>query len=469
MVDAVTSSAIAGLVVYDRDYPERTHRLDILRRVLDGSIYAGLLYRFDQERSGAGEYIPLRERQPSVRYPLARIVVEDSVALLFSEGHFPAIVCSDAVTCEALEAILHAARANAVMIEAARRGSVGSVAILLRVLRGRIFLDILDSLYLTPVWDSMAPDTLMSVTEAYKVSGVELLARGYDISDREAMYWFMRRWDCADEIWYLPRVVGGDAQPVVDEGRSAHHGLGFVPMVWVRNLPGGDQLDGDCTFAAGIETSVEIDYQLSQAGRGLKYSSDPTLLIREPAGFDGTMIRGAANALVVSEKGDAKLLEIGGSASEAVIAYVRTLREFALESMHGNRVDASRLAAPASGRALELMSQGLLWLADNLRVSYGHGCLLPLCRMILRASVVYPLRVDGVAVPPLDADAVISLRWPPWYAADALDRQRDAETVIRLVESRQMSRETAMRVLAPAYDIEDLAGERARLIAEAIA
>ena len=49
MVDAVTSSAIAGLVAYDRDYPERTHRLDILRRVLDGSIYAGLAYRFDQE------------------------------------------------------------------------------------------------------------------------------------------------------------------------------------------------------------------------------------------------------------------------------------------------------------------------------------------------------------------------------------------------------------------------------------
>jgi len=37
----------------------------------------------------------------------------------------------------------------------------------------------------------------------------------------------------------------------------------------------------------------------------------------------------------VSEKGDARLLEIGGTAAAAVIEYVRTLRELALEGIHG--------------------------------------------------------------------------------------------------------------------------------------
>ncbi len=141
------------------------------------------------------------------------------------------------------------------------------------------------------------------------------------------------------------------------------HGLGFVPMVWIRNLPGpsstGDAADGACTFRTAIETQIEIDYQLSQAGRGLKYSSDPTLLIKEPASTDSEIVKGAGNALVVSEKGDAKLLEIGGTASAAVIEYVRTLRELALESVHGNRANADRLTAAQSGRALELMNQGL--------------------------------------------------------------------------------------------------------------
>ena len=44
------------------------------------------------------------------------------------------------------------------------------------------------------------------------------------------------------------------------------------------------------------------------------------------------------------------------------------LRELALENVHGNRTDASRLSAPASGRALELMNQGLLWLATIICV-----------------------------------------------------------------------------------------------------
>jgi hypothetical protein len=69
-----------------------------------------------------------------------------------------------------------------------------------------------------------------------------------------------------------------------------------------------------------MHTQVEIDYQLSQVGRGLKYSSDPTLLLKDPALADGDMVKGAGNALVVSEKGDARLLEIGGTASSPTSA-----------------------------------------------------------------------------------------------------------------------------------------------------
>ena len=91
-------------------------------------------------------------------------------------------------------------------------------------------------------------------------------------------------------------------------------------------------------------------------------------------------MRGGGNALVVSEKGDARLLEIDGTASAAVIEYVRVLREMALEAVHGNRASPERLSAAQSGRAMEMMNQGLVWLADNLRVSYGDA-VLKLARM----------------------------------------------------------------------------------------
>jgi len=177
-------------------------------------------------------------------------------------------------------------------------------------------------------------------------------------------------------------------------------------------------------------------------------------------------VRGAANALVLSENGDAKLLEIGGTASQAVIDYVRTLREFALESVHGNRADASRLSAAASGKALELMSQGLVWLADNLRVSYGEGALLSLAKMVLRASHRFALIVQGVEIEPLDANARLSLMWPRWFAQTAQDREADARTLSLLVQGGQISRETAIKSIADSYDIEDIGAEIARIDAE---
>ena len=452
----------------DADYAERVRRLDILQRVLEGRLYDVLPYEFHEERGAGGEYIPIRQRRPSVRYPLARIVVDDSVSLLFGDGQFPAVDCADARVRTLFGDLAREAGLNGVMLEAARAGSVGSVAIWLRVLRGRVFFRVLDTKFLIPEWDPQEPDRLLRVTERYKVTGGVLTQRGYADCEPNGMYWFQRSWDDQAETWFMP-IPAGDArtESEIDAERSVRHGLGFVPVVWIRNLPGGlgsadNDVDGACTFAAAVETSIEIDYQLSQAGRGLKYSSDPLLLIREPAAPDGELIRGGGNALVVGQGGDAKLLEIGGTASQAVIEYVRTLREYALEGVHGNRASADRLSAAQSGRALELMNQGLIWLVDRLRVSYGAG-LLQLAGMVVRASEVFPLRVLGETIAPLDAGPRLSLKWPRWTTPTSEDRQRDAQTLANLTETKLLSRATAIKSVAGTYDIEDVPDELARI------
>ncbi len=461
-------ATICGLIPPDQAYLPRTNRLEILSRVLEGSHYDVLPYEFHEERSANGDYIPLRLRRPSVRYPMARIIVDDSLALVFSDGHFPTYNCADGTVSAALASIARDAGLNQTMQEAALRGSIGSVAILLRVLKGRIFFKVLQSQYLTPIWDQEVPDQLSSLTEKYKVSGNHLRALGYEVPDAQVHYWFMRRWDSDTETWYLPWPSTGDTIPVIDRSRTVRHGLGFVPIVWIRNLPGGDDIDGGCTFRSAVETNIEIDYQLSQAGRGLKYSSDPTLLIREPAFADNEIIRGGGNALVVTEKGDAKLLEIGGTAAAAVIEYVRTLREFALEGVHANRASPERLSGAQSGRALELMNQGLIWLADNLRVAYGRG-MLQLARMSVAASNIYQLRADDERLPPLDPNSRITLSWPRWYAPGSQDRQADAQTLQTLINARLISRETAVRSIADVYSIQDVPTELLRIDTEEIA
>ncbi len=460
---------IASLVPPDPDYPARTARLSIFKRVLEGSFYDVLPYAFQDERTASGEYIPLRQRRPSVRYPLARIVVDDSISMLFGEGHFPTIDTSDVAVRATLADVAAEANLNGVMQEAALRGSIGSVAILLRVLKGRVFLRVLETLTLTPSWDPEQPDRLAFVSERYKVFGATLAAMGYDIADPASQYWFMRSWDTQQETWFQPWPVTGAHVPQIDPARTITHGLGFVPIVWIRNLPGGpdgaEGIDGACTFRPAIETSIEIDYQLSQAGRGLKYSSDPTLLIREPAADGRDLVRGGGNALVVSEHGDARLLEINGTASAAVIEYVRTLREMALEGVHGNRASADRLAAAQSGRALEMMNQGLVLLADNLRISYG-AAVLDLARMILQASNRYRLIVQGAPIEPIDPTTRLRLVWPRWFAPTAEDRSADAQTLATLTSSKLLSPESALRSVADIYGVSDIAQERERIKTE---
>ena len=451
----------------DPDLALRTRRLLALEALLEGRQYDVLPYPFACERNGAGEYVPLSERRPSVRTGLCRVVVEDSVSLLFSEGHFPALQANDPGTCAVLPVLVRELRLNETMLDAATKGSVGSVAILFRVVDDRPFFDVLPSAFAWPEWTEHDRRQLKRVTERYKVEGRDLAARGYDV-DPARRYWFMRSWDDEAETWFKPQPVDEPAaRPEEDPIRSVRHGLGFVPVIWIRNLPGGsaDAIDGACTFAPAIDTVIETDYLLSQAGRGLKYGSDPTLVLKDGGnGEIGPRIGGASTALVLPPEGDAKLLEINGNAASAVLAHVRELRAIALEAMHGNRAHGDRLGAPQSGRAMELMSQGLVWLADRLRISYGEGALLAAVRMVCRASSALPngLLIGGAYRVGLSPDG-LGLRWPDWFAPSFADGQAQANTLATLVNVGILSRRTATAAVSAIYDVDDADAERRRI------
>ncbi len=453
--------SLQNLIQTDGDYPhpDRVQRMKWLCSVLDGSLYDRLQYAFVEEREPSGKYVPIIERRPSVRYNICRIIANDSVSMLFSEGHFPRAQSDDPETATALEALIKDARLNEVMTEAAMMGSTGSVAILFRVLNNRAFFSPVCTTYLHPKWNQMAPDQLLSVTEQYKVRGDKLAAQGYDIPDDEQMsqFWFRRVWDAMSETWLVPWLVNSlDAGPQVDKNLSTIHGLGFVPIIWIRNLPGGDAVDGSCTFEPAIADQIEIEYQLSQAGRGLRYSSDPTLCIKEPAAMAGELHKGT-DALILTKDGDAKLLEISGTACAAVIEYARTLREMALEVVGGNRANADKLSAAQSGRAMELMNQSLIWLADKLRTTYGEGALRDLLYMVAKAAQKFQLtNRHGRPIGKINLDAEISLKWPRWYHPTAEDRQQDAGTLNILRNAKLISQKTAVASISDDYDIENV-------------
>ena len=446
--------------VRDTDFPDRTFRLTAFGSVLENTLYNNLKHPFSEEFTPGGEYIPLWERRPSVRTGLCRVVVDDSVSLLFSEGHWPVIQAGSDQAVADLSALVKQSRMNETMLDAATRGSVGSIAILFRVLKGKPFFDVMQTAFLTPSYDPEDPDVLISVVERYKVLGKDLRDQDYTIDpdDLGAKFWFQRTWDAETEIWFNPLKVESKSEPTVDLSRSVTHGLGFVPIEWVKNLPGGDHIDGACTFAAAIDTVIEGDYLLSQAGRGLNYSSDPKTVLS----IEGTapiLSGGSANALVLPKGSDAKLLEIGGEAARAVLEHVRELRGVALEAMHGNRANADKMTAASSGVALQTMMTGLVWLADRLRISYGEGALLGLLRMACKASQVIPggLTVGGRGVVIEEAD--LELRWPAWLPIMPQDVLATAQGLVTAYAGGVLSQKSAVTRMSSLLDVDDVAAE----------
>lgn len=449
----------------DKDYPARAFSIQWMTRVLDGTLYDDLKYSFAEEKNGSDEYVKLADRRPSARTRICRTVVNDSVAMLFDDDHFPAIDCKDDETRDELTALIKEFGLRRVMIESATTGSVGSVAIQMRVLKERVFFNVLSTAFLTPKWKAEAPDTLESVTERYKVKGHVLKDLGYTIADGDVNtdFWFQRIWDERAEQWFMPLPVTQTAdeqqKPVADTQRSVSHNLGFVPIVWIKNLPGGNGIDGEPTFPLeAIDMQIECDYLLSQGGRGLKYQSDPTLVINEPPLSEGApRIKGAANALVVGTEGDAKLLEITGDGAKSVMDWVRGLRELALEGAGGNRSNADKISAAQSGRAMELMHQSLINLASKLRISYGDDGLHLLLLMIIKASAKIDLKNKrGEKIKKFSQTEPVALRWSRWFAPTYADLQTEAITLDTLRAGNLIAQKTAVQSLAPSYDITDV-------------
>ncbi len=462
-----------SMQIRDTDYPPRRARLVALARVLAGEQYDHIDTPFSVERTPGGDYIPLDRRRPTVRTGWCRTVVDDSVSMLFGQGRWPAPSApsqdgKENPTVGALRALADATQLAATMAEAATAGSVGSVAILFRVLANQPYFDVFPTTYLTPEWDPAAPRTLLRVTEKRKVRRADLVASGYaGLADDIELFWFQRRWDADEETWFVPWPVGDRTHaPQRDAERSAVHGLGAVPLVWIRNLAGGDGIDGACTFAGGLNTEIEADYQLSQGGRGLKYSSDPTLLIKEPAGpmEMPARIGGAASALIVGGDGDAKLLEISGSAADAVTNYVTHLHKYAMGAMHGDASDRDKLGSAQSGRAMELMKQPLIWLTSRLRMSYGDGGVLPLLRLVCLASnrIKGGVSCGGVRQTGLDPAGLV-LTWPPFFHPTYDDKQAEATAVTTLVKGGIMSRRMAVQAVGEGYDLADVDSELAEI------
>ncbi len=465
---------IASRYERDRHFPLRVLRQRILTAFRDGSFFDILDVPFQQETTESGTYVPLRNRKPTLHVSWVNEVLEDVGALLFGEGHFPEIETDSDDLTKAIQSLVEEADLDTIMGEAVLRASVGSAVIFVRFigkpgsLKPIITAD--DSTWFVPEFDPDQPDTLIRITERYKIKGMALREMGYPVPDDDLSsdFWWKTAWDTVMETGFVPvKVITDDSgiandATVPDPSRTLQHDLGFVPALWVK-LPGGnDPLDGRCLFAQAMDTVIEADYQLSQLGRGLKYSQDPLKVValngEIPANFK--KIIAGSDILVLPEGGEAKLLETNGESARAVMDYVALLRRYAVRSISGSPIDPERLTVPQSGRAMEILNMPLIQLADKMRSVFG-GVMIRIFDMVRQASSGKPVTVGGKAFP--QTPGSIRLRWPEWYPPTAMDRLQDVQAVAGAKQAEVISSESAIRFLASRFGIESVEDELTKL------
>ncbi len=464
---------LASKVKLSDKLPARAQKFEVLKRILCGTIYDVQQHPFYEERDYQRKIIPLKDRAPSVDVGigLIRNTVDTSISFVFGEGRWPDLDCDDQTLRDQILDFIKETNLFETMQNAMFWGSLGSAAIHLFVSQNnRVHFKTYCTQYLTPKWQDDEPDTLESITEKYIVKGVDLQALGYniDFATLNHDYWFQRIWDANSEIWYLPwpvNAVPSDPGPRIDSKRSVTHNLGFVPWVWLKNLKGGDEIDGASTFQGAIKTCIEIDYLISQGDRGLKYMSDPTLVIVNPVAPNEDIFKSAASAIVLGKDGKAEILEMKGGGHGVLLEQVKTLREAALEAMCGNRGTPEKMHATQSGSALEHLYMPLVFMSGDLRNSYGEKGLLQLLNMVMKIGADRQLCIMGKLIPKIPRNQPIALRWGRYFEPTLTDLQQQATTLSQLKDAGLMSRETAVKVLASEYSVENVQAEIALIIA----
>lgn len=451
----------------DKDWSYREKKLHILKKFLNGSIYDNLA-PFHTEFSGSGEgegqYIPLCKRRPSVIYNMNKIIVDESVTMLFGLDHFPVVRCGDSneKTTNFLQYVTRKSKLKRVMLEAAKSGSIGSVCIVIKVLNKNFYFEVIETKNLKPVFSALEPEKLIELTEKRKIDGSTLVSYGYSINPDELneFFYVVRKWDLENETYYQPYLCSKEKEedftPIEDSEKSENHALGFVPAIWIKNLPSSQNIDGSCTFEAILDIGIEIDYQESQLGRLFKYNSDPTLVIKNTQGLEGEKIIKSRTVLSLDEKGDAYYAEMSGKSCAEVMKYIDKLRQYALEVTRGNRTSPDKLTMAQSGKAIQMLNSALIGLVNEMRITYGDDGLLPIYQMILDICKTNKYEIDyGDSNLDMNCENNLVLDWPDWYPKSAQEELQEQQALSGYIKTGVLSKKTALNVIADEYNILD--------------
>lgn len=248
--------------------------------------------------NSSGEEVPLRERRPCVIYPLPRAAVNQATRFVCGEGRFPTIEveeidADDALVptmtlsedeaeslTEVVSEIVRQIRLKTRSLEMLRKGlATGTACVIPCVRRGKFSLDLPDpkDCFVEFVDGDPAGEVLRLVWTYCFEKTVE------DANGHLCTRTFHFRRDVTAEEFVVyhdapkPEIPGMPVEWKRDDERTIKHGLGFCPVVWIRNQPETSraEIDGVSLYATLEDEFDALNFALSQRHRGIHYFGTP--------------------------------------------------------------------------------------------------------------------------------------------------------------------------------------------------
>jgi hypothetical protein len=406
--------------------------------------------------------------------------------MVFGEEHFPAILIDDdPEAVDFARELVRESKLRIRMIEARNRGGAcGSVAMSFAFISGKPRVQVHRAKHVNVIeWadrEELRPRIVIK-SYRYKRQVIEL---GKLV---EKNYYYARRWDETTETVWDPipeEIAKTESWDKLVRSITVEHNFGFVPLYIAQNRPDSESEDGECDYDGFEDDIDEVNRLVSATSKGTVANVDPTLVVKmDPALNNGSIRKGSENA-IYSPNG-AEYLELRGDSIKTAIGLAKDIMQW-IRDVSGvviaNPEEIS--SASKSAAALKMLYQPMLAEADIYREQYGQ-LLVEMVRGMLRASrrvATAPGQIeitsDGQVVQQrptvLLNDRVeskedgsiqlvrrtpgsserVSLEWPPYFPATPADRDL-AVTTLNKAKGQLLSDQTAVRVAAPLFGVQD--------------
>lgn len=451
-----------GIVKLDVDSDPHKYRdpeLQVLDCYYENTQYAGMPV-WDQTEDAAGNWVPVRKRQPRFKIPFAKSLAQRVGAKLVGDSVFPSFSVEDSPDDTAfIKAVIKESKLQSRILEPVRRMvNCGSTFLRFYLSGGAFKVEWFESKYCYPVFQDNGELLLLRYQYIYED------ANDKDDNGNPKKKWYRLDLGTMSETLYDNPEYVENEEPQFQIVEQVDHGMGFVQGEWLRTSEEKDSPDGYGLCDDLPDFIDELNYSLSQSSQAVGYNQDPQLVLNKMDEDDiANFIRSATKSWNLGREGEAKFLETDLSGVEKAIELRDKVKLNISDITRVVLLDPEKVVGNAqSAKAMEVLYGPLVDLINELRGTLQDS----LTKIVVKMSMaVLIASKQGIEVPieipkgyiPTSLD--LKIDWPPIFQQTMEDLQKKVGVASTAKNSGLISPETAVRYVAKDFGVEDVDAE----------